>query len=79
MKKQWLIAALTALVLGFSSFSASAGDVGLSVEFTDNEISVIRAYYQDHSSGGSKKGNGNNGKGKKSLPPGIEKNLQRGK
>lgn len=79
MQKQWLTAALAALVLGFSSISANAGDVGLSVEFSDNEISVIRAYYQDNSGGGSKKGNGNKGKGYKSLPPGIEKNLQRGK
>ena len=79
MKKQWLTAALAALVVGFSSFSASAGDVGLSVEFSDNEISVIRAYYQDTSNGGSKNGNGKSGKGNKSLPPGIAKNLQRGK
>jgi len=79
MKKQWLTAVLAGLVLGFSSLAASAGDVGLSVEFSDKEVSVIRAYYKDNSNGGSKNGNGKGGKGNKSLPPGIEKNLQRGK
>ena len=82
MKNQWLKSALVALFLGVFSVPANAGEVGVSVEFSDKEISTIRAYYRDHSSGGSNKGNGKhgkNGKGNKSLPPGIAKNLQRGK
>ena len=79
MKYQWFKSALVALFLGVFSVPANAGEVGVSVEFSDKEISTIRAYYRDHSSGGSKKGNGKHGKGNKSLPPGIAKNLQRGK
>ncbi len=48
--------------------------IGVEVVFTEDEIRIIRAYYQTHSS--------NYGKGKhkhKALPPGIAKNLQRGK
>ena len=55
-----------------------AGEVGISVVFSDKEISVIQAWYRDHSTGYSSKGRGKS-KGGKSLPPGIAKNLQRGK
>jgi hypothetical protein len=83
MKKQRVTAVFAALLLGFMPMFATAGEVGISVEFSDNEISVISAYYRDHSTtysqkSNGKKGNGNN-KGQKSLPPGIAKNLQRGK
>ena len=83
MKKQSFTMVLSVLLLSFTTTSASAADVGISVEFSDNEISVISAYYRDHSvtyskNGNGEKGNGNN-KGQKSLPPGIAKNLQRGK
>jgi Ni/Co efflux regulator RcnB len=83
MKKQRVTAAFVALVLGFMTMTASAGEIGISVEFSDKEISVISAYYRDHSTtysqqGNGKKGNGNS-KGQKSLPPGIAMNLQRGK
>lgn len=79
MKNQWLKSALVALFLGVFSVPVNAGEVGVSVEFSDKEISTIRAYYRDHSSSNSNKGNGKKGKGNKSLPPGIAKNLQRGK
>ena len=83
MKKQRLTAVFAALLLGFMPIFATAGEFGISVEFSDKEISVISAYYRDHSAtysqkGNGKKGNGNN-KGQKSLPPGIAMNLQRGK
>ena len=83
MKKQWVAAVISSLVLAVFAHSAVAGEVGVSVEFSDKEISVISAYYKDHVSGssrngGGKKGNGKN-KGQKSLPPGIAMNLQRGK
>lgn len=56
------------------SVPASAAEVGVSVEFTDGEASIIRAYYKDH--GTTQSGKKNKAKG---LPPGIAKNLQRGK
>ena len=83
MKKQGVTAVIATLLLGFMPMYAMAGEVGISVEFSDKEISVISVYYRDHSTtysqkGNGKKGNGNN-KGQKSLPPGIAMNLQRGK
>jgi len=78
MQKQWLTTAIAALLLSLTSMAATAGEVGVSVVFSDKEISSIRAYYRDHSTDYSSHG-GNKGKGRKSLPPGIAKNLQRGK
>jgi Ni/Co efflux regulator RcnB len=69
-----LLIAITSLLVVLSAPQASAGELGISIVFTDKEISVIRAYYRDHSGTNSK-----HGKGKNSLPPGIAKNLQRGK
>ena len=75
--------AAVALLLSFTSMFAAAGEVGINVEFSANEISVISAYYRDSSTSNSQKSNGKNGNGKsknhKSLPPGIAMNLQRGK
>ena len=76
MKKQGVTVVLAALLLGFMPMFSTAAEVGISVVFSDNEISVISAYYRDHSATYSQKGNGKN---KKSLPPGIAMNLQRGK
>jgi hypothetical protein len=56
------------------SAPTSAGEVGLSVVFTDAEVSIIRAWYRDQAAPQG----GNNTK-TKGLPPGIAKNLQRGK
>ena len=54
--------------------------VGVEVVFTDEEIRIIRAYYETH---GLDTGHGHGkGKGHKKaggLPPGIAKNLARGK
>lgn len=57
---------------------ANASEVGVAVVFSKNEASIIRAYYRDNSmhETGQKKGMGN---GRSSLPPGIAKNLGRGK
>ena len=75
MVKSVLYTLAAALLLAISS-TAAAGEIGIQVGFTDKEISVIRAYYRDHD--GPKHGK-KNGKGGKSLPPGIAKNLSRGK
>lgn len=56
------------------SVPAAAGEVGVSVVFTDGEVSIISAYYRDQ--GAPQSGKKNKAKG---LPPGIAKNLQRGK
>ncbi len=73
--RSFLIATVSTIVT-LSATLASAGEFGVSVVFTDNEISVIRAYYRDNTANNSNNGNG---KGGKSLPPGIAKNLHRGK
>ena len=53
---------------------AYAGEVGVQVVFTAGEASTIRAYYQDRGAPRTGKKKGKNG-----LPPGIARNLQRGK
>jgi len=66
-----------ALILAFSA-PAAAGEVGVQVVFSDGEASIIRAYYRDHAAPQMGKINDKK-KGSKGLPPGIAKNLQRGK
>ena len=65
------LAAVT--VFAFAAPS-KAGEIGAEVVFTDGEASIIRAWYRDHH-----ESHAGNGKGRKGLPPGIAKNLQRGK
>ena len=49
-----------------------SGEVGVHVEFTDLEVSAIRAYFRSNDGSKHAKGHGK-GKGRKSLPPGIAK------
>ena len=59
---------------------SQANEAGLSVVFSGDEIRVIRAYYHDHAITKDHKGkSGKKGKKPQGLPPGIAKNLQRGK
>jgi len=74
MGKQLFAIAVLVTAAVFGSASTSAGEIGIGVVFSDGEISVIRAYYRDHTARPAAKG-----KRGKSLPPGILKNLQRGK
>lgn len=53
---------------------ADAATVGIEVTFSVDEAATIRAYFSDEQDRSSKKG-----KAPKALPPGIEKNLARGK
>jgi Ni/Co efflux regulator RcnB len=69
--KLLLAAALLLATIG----TATAGEMGVDVGFSDGEISIIQAYYRDHEAASR----GGKGKGGKGLPPGIAKNLQRGK
>ena len=54
----------------------AVADVGFAVEFSDEEIRIIGAWYEEHGSGAHQGGGKNKQKG---LPPGIAKNLARGK
>ena len=78
--KRTIFATIVVLASLFGVSSQATAEIGVSVVFTDDEIQIIGAWYSDHGSS-SHQGNGNgNGKGKhKGLPPGIEKNLARGK
>jgi hypothetical protein len=71
-----IFCSLAATLLLAVSGTAVADDIGIQVEFSDKEISLIRAYYQDHD---GRKHSQKKAKGRKSLPPGIAKNLRRGK
>jgi len=50
-----------------------AADIGVDVRFSNGELSIIRAYYEQHPTTERKK------KNHRSLPPGIARNLNRGK
>ena len=67
---------ITVLLLAMAGHAVTA-EVGVQVVFTAGEASTIRAYYQD--SHATKPGKNKGKHGKKSLPPGIAKNLARGK
>ena len=73
---RFVLASLAAAMILAVSNPSSAAEVGVQVEFSDLEISAIRAYYRDQDTHRHGK---KSGKGGKSLPPGIAKNLQRGK
>ena len=50
-------------------------DFGVGVEFSEDEIRIIAAWYRENGDSGRGRGGGK----KKGLPPGIAKNLARGK
>jgi len=53
--------------------ASAASQVGATAVFSADDIRIIRAYYQTSAYADNRKGKS------KSLPPGIAKNLQRGK
>ena len=61
------------MMLAFAA-PAHTDEIGVDVVFTDGEASIIRAYYQGQVV--QQKGKKKDSKG---LPPGIAKNLKRGK
>jgi Ni/Co efflux regulator RcnB len=68
-----LVAVSIGVLAGFNLSTANAADAGISVTFSDAEVRIITAWYDDH---GAKK----SGKSKRGgLPPGIARNLARGK
>ncbi|MDX1499784.1 MAG: anti-virulence regulator CigR family protein [Woeseiaceae bacterium] len=75
MLRRTIFTLLLGLLVGAGT--AAAGEAGIEVVFTDREAKLIRAWYQSH---GSDHGHaGRKHKGRKTLPPGIAKNLARGK
>jgi Ni/Co efflux regulator RcnB len=75
MKRPIFSILATLLVLLGLQLPAMA-DGGISVEFSDEEVRIIGAWYEEHDSGAGRGGGKNRQKG---LPPGIAKNLARGK
>jgi hypothetical protein len=73
MLKRIYPALLLAILLASSGQSA-ATELSVQVVFGHDEIAIIHGYYDNHNDQ-----NKHNKKGKKSLPPGIARNLQRGK
>lgn len=69
-----VIRSISALILlAAASVSPLAADYSVEVTFTRGEIQTIRAWYREHGDAGER------GKGRRGLPPGIAKNLARGK
>jgi len=77
MTKSVLYSIAATLIFALTS-PAIGSEIGVQVGFSDGEASIIRAYYRDHSTNRSGKNKGT-GRGRGSLPPGIAKNLARGK
>lgn len=74
--KRTILATLVVLASLFGLSSQATAEIGVSVVFTDDEIRIIGTWYSDH---GSNSHTGNGKHKNKGLPPGIEKNLARGK
>ena len=77
-----ILCALAATFMLAVSAPSVAGDVSVKVSFSVGEASIIRSYYLNHAVPKMSKGNGmgkGKNKGSKGLPPGIAKNLMRGK
>ena len=70
-----IVTALFVLISVFSLPSRAGVEVSVGVVFSDDEISVIATWYRDHGAASHKRGS----KKQKGLPPGIAKNLARGK
>ncbi len=69
------------LALAFFGTAANAAEIGVEVVFSDGELATIRAYYQNTSTKPAHSGSMGMGMGGglSALPPGIAKNLARGK
>jgi Ni/Co efflux regulator RcnB len=74
--KRTIPAILGALSILLATPIAAMADVGVAVEFSDEEIRIIGAWYEQH---GADRDNARGPQKGKGLPPGIAKNLARGK
>ena len=74
---KWLIIAFTVILFSpFNLPSSAIADVEVGVVFSDDEIRIISVWYRDHGSVADKERGNSKRNG---LPPGIAKNLARGK
>ena len=71
---RYITSSCVLVLLLLSANSASAGEFGVQVVFSAGEIEIIGSWYKGHSSH-----HGHGKKKAKGLPPGIAKNLARGK
>lgn len=69
-----MFSTLAAVVLLAGCSQPAVAEFSVRAVFSDREASIILKYYRGHVSQQSRAG-----KGRKSLPPGIAKNLRRGK
>ncbi|MEJ2299726.1 MAG: hypothetical protein P8X94_14770 [Woeseiaceae bacterium] len=69
-------AAILVLLLCLTASQSARADFGVGVEFSDDEVRIISAWYREHGSQSERKGHGKKPRG---LPPGIARNLARGK
>ena len=69
------------LALAFFGTAANAAEIGVEVVFSDGELATIRAYYENTRTTPAHSGSMGMGMGGglSALPPGIAKNLARGK
>jgi Ni/Co efflux regulator RcnB len=67
---------LLALVIMLGTHSTASAELRAGVEFSKDEVSIIASWYREHGSATQQK---KRGKKSGSLPPGIAKNLERGK
>lgn len=65
-----------ALIATLCMPALSLADASVEVVFSKDEVSIIASWYRDHGTSSNQK---KKGKNKGGLPPGIAKNLQRGK
>ncbi len=68
--------AVLVLMAVFGAQTEASAELGAEGIFSDGEIAIIGAWYRDHE---HMRSHGNGGKKAKGLPPGIAKNLARGK
>ncbi len=75
MKLVTVVTFLT-FALWMAGAQVARADFGVGVEFSDDEVRIISAWYREHGSAPDRKSHGKKSKG---LPPGIARNLARGK
>ena len=68
--------AVLVLTAVFGAQTEASAELGVKVTFSDGDIAIIGAWYRDHE---HMQSHGSGGKKAKGLPPGIAKNLTRGK
>lgn len=74
--QRFIVAASAALILTFTAIDDVRAEVSVGVVFTDDEVRIIAEWYREHGSSGQYK---QRGKKSGALPPGIARNLARGK